>query len=51
VPGTMRIGNITLVPAETPSGVCIIAPANYVGTGSVTRPAITSGTPRCSSLQ
>ena len=51
MPGTMHIGNITLVPAETPSGVCIIAPANYVGTGSVTRPAITTGTPRCSSLR
>jgi hypothetical protein len=51
VPGTTRIGNITVVPAETPSGVCIIAPANYVGTGSLSRPTITSSTPRCSSLQ
>ncbi|MEO8631663.1 MAG: hypothetical protein ABI612_26750 [Betaproteobacteria bacterium] len=50
IPGTVHMGRITLVPAETESGMCIIAPASYRGTGSTSSPVITSGMPRCSSL-
>jgi hypothetical protein len=40
-------GGVLLVPAQTPSGYCIQAPANYVGTGSASRPAINSERPLC----
>jgi hypothetical protein len=39
--------DVAVIPAATPSGYCIKAPAGYQGTGSRTRPAITSGMPRC----
>ncbi len=50
IPGTIHYGKVTIVPAKTPTGLCIIAPANYVGTGAVNMPAITTGMPRCSDL-
>jgi hypothetical protein len=50
IPGTVHYGRIALVPAETPSGICVIAPANYRGTGAQNSPAITLAMPRCSSL-
>jgi hypothetical protein len=50
IPGTVHYGQITLVPAETATGMCIIAPASYRGTGAQNSPAITGGMPRCSSL-
>ena len=49
VPGTINLGGgVKLVPAKTLSGYCIKAPAGYVGTGSVNRPAVTEAKPRCS---
>ena len=45
-PVTLSPG-IVKVPAETATGYCLQAPANYVGTGSTTRPAVTTGLPRC----
>lgn len=39
---------IRLIPAKTPSGYCIQAPAGYVGTGSASRPAVTTDRPLCS---
>ena len=50
IPGTTHYGQVTIVPAKTPSGLCIIAPANYVGSGAANMPAITSAMPRCSDL-
>lgn len=48
VPGTQIINTtLRLVPAATVSGYCIKAPANYRGTGSKSRPAITDAMPRC----
>lgn len=41
------LAGVRLVPAKTPSGFCIIAPPGYAGTGSQSRPAITTATPRC----
>ena len=42
------LGNgVRLVPAKTPSGYCIQAPAGYVGTGSVSRPAVSTDRPLC----
>jgi len=41
-------GGVQLVPAKTPSGYCIQAPRGYVGTGSETRPAISTERPLCS---
>ena len=47
-PGTIDLGaSVKLVPAKTASGYCIKAPAGYVGTGSVNKPAITSARPIC----
>lgn len=40
-------GGVRLIPAETPSGYCIEAPAGYIGTGSETRPVISLNKPRC----
>jgi hypothetical protein len=40
-------GGVIMVPAKTKSGFCIRAPADYQGTGSVTRPSITGARPRC----
>lgn len=40
-------GGVVLVPAKTPSGQCIQAPAGYVGTGSASRPAVSSERPLC----
>jgi hypothetical protein len=46
--GPIDLGNgIRLIPAETPSGYCIQAPADYIGTGSATRPVISQNKPRC----
>lgn len=47
IPGTVHLGSVTLVPAATPSGQCIIAADNYIGTGAGNMPAITTATPRC----
>ncbi len=48
-PGTIDLGGgVQLVPAQTLSGYCIRASGNYVGTGSVNRPAVTAAKPRCS---
>lgn len=45
----MDLGDgIRLVPAQTPSGYCIQAPAGYVGNGSQTRPAVSADRPLCS---
>jgi hypothetical protein len=41
-------GGVWLMPAQTPSGYCIQAPAGYVGTGSSTRPAVSTERPLCS---
>jgi len=41
-------GGVRLVPAKTASGYCIQAPSGYVGTGSQTRPAISTERPLCS---
>jgi hypothetical protein len=40
-------GGVMLVPAQTPSGQCIQAPAGYVGTGSQSRPAVSTERPLC----
>ncbi|MCH8614878.1 hypothetical protein LZ016_01995 [Sphingomonas sp. SM33] len=50
IPGTLHYGRVTLVPATTPSGMCIIAPADYVGTGAKNMPAVTTTMPRCDSF-
>lgn len=48
-PGVKQLGpNIWIYPAPSASGYCIQAPANYQGSGSGSRPAITNGMPRCS---
>jgi len=48
-PGVKSLGaDVWLYPAPTTSGHCIQAPADYRGTGSSSRPAITGGLPRCS---
>ena len=45
----MDLGDgVRLIPAQTPSGYCIKAPAGYIGTGSQTRPAVSSERPLCS---
>jgi hypothetical protein len=49
-PGTVHYGKVTLVPAETPSGMCIVAPAGYRGTGAQNSPTVNASMPRCSSL-
>jgi hypothetical protein len=41
-------GGVRRVPAKTASGYCIQAPSGYVGTGSQTRPAISTERPLCS---
>lgn len=50
IPGTVHYGQVTIVPANTPSGRCIIAPESYVGTGAANMPAITTGMPRCADV-
>jgi len=40
-------GGVMLVPAQSPSGYCIQAPAGYVGTGSQSRPAVSTERPLC----
>lgn len=42
-----HLPQVKLVPANTASGYCIEAPADYQGTGSASAPAITKGMPRC----
>lgn len=39
--------DVALVPAKTASGFCILAPNSYRGTGSKSRPIVTSAMPRC----
>jgi hypothetical protein len=47
-PGTIDLGGgVRLVPSSSLSGYCIQAPAGYVGTGSVNRPAVTAARPKC----
>jgi hypothetical protein len=44
----MDLGDgVRLMPAQTPSGYCIKAPAGYIGTGSQTRPAVSTERPLC----
>ena len=43
-------GGPNRVRAKTPSGYCLDVPADYVGTGSLSRPAISTEMPRCSGL-
>lgn len=43
-------GVVRKVRAKTASGYCLDVPDDYAGTGSTTRPAVTSGMPRCTSL-
>ena len=38
---------IRLIPAQTPSGYCIQAPSGYVGTGSQSRPSVSTERPLC----
>lgn len=40
-------GGVMLVPAQTPSGYCIQAPSGYTGTGSQSRPAVSTERPLC----
>jgi hypothetical protein len=40
-------GGVMLVPAKTPSGYCIQAPAGYNGTGSASRPSVSTERPLC----
>ena len=40
-------GGVALVPAKTASGYCIRAAANYAGTGSSSKPSVTSARPLC----
>jgi len=49
-PVTPMANDIRKVRANTESGYCLDVPENYVGTGSLSRPAITKALPRCSSL-
>lgn len=50
-PGVKQLGpDIWLYPAPAASGYCIQAPADYQGSGSSSRPAITGGMPRCSNV-
>jgi hypothetical protein len=47
-PGTIDLGaGVKLVPSSSLSGYCIKAPANYQGTGSVNKPAVTNARPKC----
>ena len=39
--------DVVKLPAETASGYCLQAPASYIGTGSLSRPAVTAALPRC----
>ena len=48
-PGLSYSG-VRKVRAKTPSGYCLDVPADYVGTGSATRPTVTNALPRCTSL-
>lgn len=49
-PGVQRLGaDVWLYPAPSKSGHCLQAPADYRGTGSSTRPAVTKALPRCQS--
>ena len=41
-------GGIRLIPAKTASGYCIQAPSGYTGTGSATRPSVSTERPLCS---
>jgi hypothetical protein len=40
-------GGVWLMPAQTASGYCIQAPSGYVGTGSASRPAVSTERPLC----
>jgi opacity protein-like surface antigen len=51
IPGTIHYGLVTKVPANTPSGYCLIVPDDYIGTGAANMPAVTTGMPRCSSVK
>lgn len=47
-PGTINLGaGVKLVPSKSLSGYCIKAPSGYIGTGSISKPSITSARPRC----
>ena len=45
--GRIDLGGVRLKPANTASGYCIDAPANYEGTGAGNSPAVTSARPLC----
>lgn len=45
--GIIDLGAVRKIPAKTPSGYCLMAPADYRGTGAANTPAITDALPRC----
>lgn len=45
--GIIELGAVRKIPAKTQSGYCLMAPADYRGTGAVNSPAITDALPRC----
>lgn len=47
---SVTTSKVNKVRANTPSGYCLDVPSDYVGTGSSSKPAVTSAMPRCSSL-
>ena len=46
----VSVGGPRKVRAKTASGYCLDVPPDYVGSGSASRPAVSSALPRCSSL-
>lgn len=44
-------GQVMIMPANTPSGHCLMVPDDYVGTGAANMPAVTSAMPRCSTVK
>lgn len=48
--GAVPINGGYLRPAKTASGYCIVAPPDYRGAGTSDSPAVTSGKPRCVTL-
>ncbi len=48
--GAIPINRGYLRPAKTASGYCIVAPPDYRGAGTSDSPAVTSGKPRCETL-
>ena len=51
IPATGRGGQVMIMPANTPSGHCLMVPDDYVGTGAANMPAVTTAMPRCSTVK